>query len=98
MPTTHLLTGFPGFIGRRLAASLLESGPKARIVALVEARMLEPAQQAAAEIGPERIKVIAGDIAERRLGLGDDDYGRLAAEVGTVHHLAAIYDLAVPAE
>ena len=93
---THLLTGFPGFIGRRLAAALLEHDPQARLVALVEARMRDAANSAAARIDAERIEVVVGDIAERRLGLGDDDYGRLAAEVGAVHHLAAIYDLAVP--
>ena len=97
--TTHLLTGFPGFIGRRLAVALLERDPEARLIALVESRMLEPATRAAAEIGGrERVEVLAGDIAERRLGLGDDDYARLISEVSVVHHLAAIYDLAVPAE
>jgi thioester reductase-like protein len=39
--------------------------------------------------------VVAGDIGERDLGLGDR-YAPLAAEVTDVHHLAAIYDLAVP--
>jgi thioester reductase-like protein len=94
--STHLLTGFPGFIGRRLTAKLLDRDPEARIVALVEPRMLEAAAAAATALDAERIEVLPGDIAERRLGLGDDDYGRLIAEVGTVHHLAAIYDLAVP--
>ncbi len=95
---THLVTGFPGFIGRRLVAALLGRGSDARIVAVVEPRMLEPARGAAEGLDRDRIEVLAGDIAERRLGLGDDDYGRLLAEVRTVHHLAAIYDLAVPAE
>lgn len=95
---THLLTGFPGFIGRRLVATLLERDPETSIVAVVEERMLEPARTAADALGAGRIEVIAGDIGERRLGLGDDVYGRLIAEVRTVHHLAAIYDLAVPAE
>ncbi len=95
--STHLVTGFPGFIGRRLVAALLERDADARIVALVEPRMLEPARDAAGALGLERIEVLAGDIGERRLGLGDEEYGRLLAEVGTVHHLAAIYDLAVPA-
>ena len=36
---THLLTGFPGFIGRRLVAALLERNPEDRVVALVEPRM-----------------------------------------------------------
>jgi len=95
---SHLITGFPGFIGRRLVDSLLDREPGFPIVALVEERMLEPARSAAAALDPERIEVLAGDIGERRLGLTDDAYGRLVDEVGTVHHLAAIYDLAVPAE
>jgi thioester reductase-like protein len=94
----HLVTGFPGFIGRRLVSALLERDRDARIVALVEGRMAEPAREAAAAIDAERIEVLPGDIAERRLGLGDADYERLRAEARTVHHLAAIYDLAVPAE
>ncbi len=95
---THLLTGFPGFIGKRLTRALIERDSDARIIALVEERMLGPASGAAAEIDAERIEVLGGDIGERRLGLSADDYGRLTAEVDTVHHLAAIYDLAVPAE
>jgi thioester reductase-like protein len=95
---TALLTGFPGFIGRRLVARLLDDDPKLRVAALVEARMAERAREAAAAIDADRIEVLSGDIAERRLGLGDDDYERLRAEVRLVFHLAAIYDLAVPLE
>jgi thioester reductase-like protein len=96
--STHLLTGFPGFIGRRLVAELLQRDSERRVVALVEERMLAPAQAAADEIDGARIELIAGDISARRLGLADADYERLAAEVTVVHHLAAIYDLAVPIE
>lgn len=60
--------------------------------------MLAAATEAAAELGSERIEVLAGDISERRLGLADEDYERLTASVEFVHHLAAIYDLAVPIE
>ncbi len=96
MPT-DLLTGFPGFIGRRLAKRLLdEKGVK--LVALVEPRMTEAAKEAAEEIDPKRIEVLAGDISERRLGLADDDWDRLVKDVRRVYHLAAIYDLAVPVE
>jgi thioester reductase-like protein len=42
--------------------------------------------------------VLVGDITDRRLGLDPNTYERLAAEVTTAHHLAAIYDLAVPLE
>jgi thioester reductase-like protein len=93
-----LLTGFPGFIGRRLAARLLEDDSETTVVALVEERMLEPARAAAARIDAERIEIVAGDIAERGLGLSDADRDRLTGEVRRVYHLAAIYDLAVPLE
>jgi len=94
----ELVTGFPGFIGRRLVRRLLEDDPGARVAAVVEARMLEPAREAAAQIDPARIEVIPGDIADRRLGLADEVYERLRTEVSRVFHLAALYDLAVPIE
>jgi len=58
--------------------------------------MLEPACAAAAELDGERLSVLAGDIADRDLGLGPQDLARLRAEVRQVFHLAAIYNLAVP--
>ena len=87
-----LLTGYPGFIGRRLANRLVEAG--ARVTALVEPRMAAVAREASAG----RIEVLEGDISKRRLGLADGDWERLAAEVGHVFHLAAVYDLSVPLE
>jgi thioester reductase-like protein len=92
-----LLTGFPGFIGKRLARRLLD-GSDARVVALVEPRMAGAARAAAGEFDPERIEVLPGDIAERRLGLPDGDWERLRAETAVAYHLAAIYNLAVPLE
>src|SRR4051812_16465093 len=91
-----LITGFPGFIGRRLAAKLLADDKKLQLVAVVEERMLEVARAAAGEIDGKRLEVIAGDIGEFHLGLADADFDRLAGEVTTVFHLAAIYNLAVP--
>jgi thioester reductase-like protein len=43
-----LLTGFPGFIGRRLTIRLLDADPDAGVAALVEPRMLEAARAAPA--------------------------------------------------
>ena len=89
-----LLTGYPGFIGQRLVGKLLEERSDLRIAALVEPRMMEAAREAAA--GEERLVLVAGDIADRRLGLDDETHERLTSEVTHVFHLAAIYNLAVP--
>src|ERR687893_2119217 len=54
-----LLTGYPGFIGRRLADRLVEAG--ARVTALVEPRMAAGAPEASAG----RIEGLEGDISKR---------------------------------
>jgi thioester reductase-like protein len=91
---TALITGFPGFIGRRLVHALRTDRPELDLVCLVEARMADTAR----EIAPEGVEVVVGDIAARRLGLADADWDRLTQATRHVFHLAAIYDLAVPAE
>jgi thioester reductase-like protein len=90
-----LLTGFPGFIGRRVVARLLEGDSDTRVTALVESRMADTAREVGERFG-ERLEIVEGDIGERHLGLGDEDWDRLTGSVDTVFHLAAIYDLAVP--
>jgi thioester reductase-like protein len=89
-------TGFPGFIGTRVVRALLESDPKLRVAALVEAKMGDRAREAAAKLDAGRIEILEGDIADRKLGLSDDQLERLRAETTIAYHLAAIYDLAVP--
>jgi thioester reductase-like protein len=90
-----LMTGFPGFIGRRLARRLLEQSKEVRLTVLVEERMADAARELAEPWG-DRLEVVIGDIGERRLGLSEGDWDRLTGSVDTVFHLAAIYDLAVP--
>ena len=89
---TALVTGFPGFIGRRLVRTLVAEGHD--VVALVEPRMVDTARG----LGVDGVEVVAGDITDRRLGLADADWKRLTQSVTHVFHLAAIYDLAVPVE
>src|SRR3954453_4978999 len=89
---TALVTGFPGFIRRRPVPRPAPAG--ARVVALVEPRMADRAR----DIAPEGVEVVEGDITERHLGLDDATWERLTGEVTHVFHLAAVYDLAVPAE
>ena len=91
-----LFTGFPGFIGARLLVRLLKDDPELRAFALVEPRMVGRAREAAAAIS-ERIVIEPGDITDARLGLTETRYRELADTVTSVMHLAAIYDLAVPA-
>ena len=93
-----LFTGFPGFIGTRLVAALLDADPALRVAALVEPRMADRAREAAAKLDASRVDVLEGDIGERGLGLSDEQIERLRAEVTIAYHLAAIYDLAVPLE
>jgi thioester reductase-like protein len=91
------VTGFPGFIGKRLVQALLDDDPKAQVACLVEPRMEEAARKAAAALaGGDRVEILAGDITDRRLGLSGEDYERLTASTRAVFHLAAIYNLAVP--
>ncbi|MCW2992946.1 MAG: family oxidoreductase [Conexibacter sp.] len=94
MPRTYLLTGFPGFLAGRLVPRLLADDDEARIVVLVEPRMVERART----LAPDGVDVQPGDITDPRLGLDDRTYARLAAETVRVFHLAAVYDLAVGAE
>ena len=92
-------TGFPGFIGTRLVARLLAADPELQVAALVESKMGDRAREAAARIeGGDRIDVLEGDISQKGLGLTGEQRERLTAEAIAAYHLAAIYDLAVPAD
>jgi thioester reductase-like protein len=95
MNQTALLTGFPGFIGKRLVAKLLKDDPQLQIIVLVEPRMVAQATTAARTLG-ENVVVESGDITEPCLGLPMARYRQLTKTVSRVFHLAAIYDLAVP--
>ena len=55
------------------------------------------AQRARAQ-APAGVEIQVGDITDPRLGLDDRTYERLAGDVVAIHHLAAVYDLAVGAE
>jgi thioester reductase-like protein len=96
------LTGFPGFIAGRLVEKL---APRSESITLLsEERFVERARQQAAEVAAaaavpaERLKVVTGDITRPGLGLDAATAERLEAQLDSVFHLAAIYDLAVPAE
>jgi nucleoside-diphosphate-sugar epimerase len=95
-----LMTGFPGFLGSALLPRLLARRPEATALALVQDRHLAEARERLVEIeraDPElagRVRLVAGDLTARGLGLTDADRDRLE-DVSEVWHLAAVYDLTV---
>ena len=95
-----LVTGWSGFIGRRLVqrlAATLTPG-RDRVVLLVRSHRAAEARQALADLGLAG-EVLEGDVAHMHLGLSGAEYKRLGAELTSVWHLAALYDLAAdPAE
>ena len=99
MAENFLITGFPGFIGRRLVQSLANSNPKANLNLLVEPRMVKAAQASVDKIpGSEHMQIVAGDITDSKLGLDSAKLKDLANQTTHVYHLAAIYDLAVASD
>lgn len=98
MPFTAFVTGYPGFIGKRLVTRLAEANPRGRIVALVQRQMLEEAARHAATITGAELELLEGDVVDMHLGLSGEEYGRLVHEVTHVFHLAAINSLTLPRE
>jgi len=100
MGDAYLVTGVPGFIGKRLLQALVPEGR--RIYLLCERRFLAETEALAAELaregaGEDQVVAVAGDITQTDLALGEN-LERVAADVSDVYHLAAVYDLAVPEE
>ena len=100
--TTVFLTGFPGFLGSALTERLVARGRS--VTCLVQPKYRQKAEQRAREIEREStgdesegIELLAGDITESDLGLGEE-MGPLQTDTDAVYHLAAVYDLAVSRE
>lgn len=96
---TIFLTGFPGFIAERLVARLAKSDTG--FFLLVEPRFVEKASKAVEKIVAEtkipieNFIIIEGDITHENLGIAAENLEIVRCETTDVHHLAAVYDLAV---
>jgi thioester reductase-like protein len=96
---TIFMTGFPGFIARRLVEKL--AGPGVQFFLLVQEVFNEKALNdiqeiaAAAKIPLKNFSIIRGDITKENLGMSDADVDVVINETTDVYHLAAIYDLEV---
>ena len=100
---TVLLTGFPGFIARRLLRKLLMADDAVRIVALVQQSELERARNELSRMGAhgtgdlsavERVELTIGDITAMDIGLSGEEFRRITEEVSEIYHLAAVHSLA----
>ena len=100
-PESVLVTGFPSFTATRLVSKLLTADEQARVHLLARDRFAGAAHEFLAPL-PEsqrrRARVVVGDVCDMDLGLAGAEVRALAAEVTTIHHLAAVYHLGVDAE
>jgi nucleoside-diphosphate-sugar epimerase len=85
----HFVTGYPGFIGKRLVARLAERGGEGRrLVLLVQPRNARAARRELAATGVDA-EVLEGDVEQMHLGLAGAEFKALSGEVTDVWHLAA---------
>ena len=97
-----LFTGFPGFIGKQLIERLLRAHPETSFTFLIQEKMRPLAEKSVAAIDAnhsgfgERASLVAGDITQPWLGMGEDAYRQETGRTTHVWHLAAVYDLSVP--
>lgn len=91
------VTGYPGFIGKRLVKHLAATDPKGKIYLLVQPKFLREAEGYVDRLGA-KVELLTGDIIDMHLGLAGEEYTRLTQEVTQIFHLAAISYLGMPRE
>jgi len=93
-----LLTGFPSFRGRRLAAELLSASGRTLVHAVVHRKFAHDAAKAVEALPVEqrrRIVLTEGDAGAMDLGLSGVEFRAFAAEVDRIHHAAQVSYLGV---
>jgi thioester reductase-like protein len=84
----HFVTGYPGFIGKRLVHRLAAKQREARLVLLVQPENARAAAQTLADAGVAA-ELIEGDVRQMHLGLSGAEFKALSRDVTDVWHLAA---------
>ncbi|RKG92603.1 NAD-dependent epimerase/dehydratase family protein [Corallococcus terminator] len=95
---TYFITGYPGFIGKRLVEHIAREDPKGHIYALVQPKAFKEAQATAAKVQGAKVELLTGDAVDMHLGLSGEEYQRLCERVTDIFHLAAVSQLGVPKE
>lgn len=100
-PETVLVTGFPAFTARLFVARTLERDPAARVFLLARGGFVDEARAflaARPEAEARRVEIVEGDVCDMDLGLSGREFGALAEQLTTIHHLAGIYWMGVDKE
>jgi thioester reductase-like protein len=101
MASKVFMTGFPGFIAKRLVDRLLFKDPEASFTFLIEERLRPVADESLHALDERhsgfaaRARLVVGDITRPLLGMSQEVHDAEAARATHVWHLAAIYNLAV---
>jgi|GEM_PF-2472789 len=91
MERSHLVTGLPSFLGRRVVGSILEMEPEAHVFCLVPPESFEGLRnELASEVRDGRVEILIGREGAMHLGLSAREYRRLREEVQVIHHLPRV--------
>ena len=97
-----LVTGYPGFIARRLLKKSLLTDDRLRVTVLVEPSQQDAARAAIAELGDQSgdlhlahmVDLVVGDVTAIDVGLSGGEFRALTGSVTEIYHLAAAHALA----
>jgi len=92
-------TGFPGFLGKRIARDVLADPAVEEVVFIVQEHFQKTADEALAkldEAARKKARLATGDITQRGLGLDRSLHDGLKERVTRAYHIAAAYNLALP--
>lgn len=91
-------TGFPGFVGKRIAKRVLADPAVEEVVFLVQEHFRKAAEEAVARLDEplaKKARLVTGDITSRGLGLDKSLHDGLRERVTQAYHIAAAYNLAL---
>ena len=95
---SYFVTGATGFIGRHLVELLLEREGTVYVLVREGSKGRLEELRSRWGVGADRVVGVVGDLAQRGLGVSDEDSERLRGQVDHLFHLAAIYDMTANAE